>query len=537
LSAHGVNNDNMIANNHDKQGGPVQDKSKPGEDLTGRSEMAKNVLASWIGYTVFVVIGFVLPRAIDQEVGRTALGIWDFGWSVVSYFGLAELGIGTSLNHFTAKYRAEHNDVGISKAASSAMVIQVFAALIVVAFTLVAAWYVPSVFGARFGELTTEAQLVVLFLGLSIAVEMALQSFTGILTGMHRWDVHNGLNVGFHFGAAVAMIAALHFGGGLFEMSVAYFVFVCLRDLTRAIIVFRICPQLRLKFEFVERQQIRQCLSFGIRGTIEGLSMLLLFQSTQLLIAYAFGAAALATFARPLALARHVGTFVNKFSNILTPTVSAMLKGTDKSELGKMFIRYSAISTYFTLPPILFLIFFGNTVILVWMGPEYQNLELIVTLAAGHVFFIACSTEVSFLMGMNRHGPIAVASLIGAIVAVALMWLVVLQADATMLDLATILAGCLWVVYGLYVPWYGSRVVGVPLARYLMRSWVTPTLTLWPYVLFLYICSITFEDQSIQQLLLASLGSVIILGFIFWVHVIPENIRDRIRPKFVASPV
>ena len=66
-------------------------------DPSGQDRMAWNVMASWAGHAVFIVAGFIMPRFIDRTIGQEALGIWDFAWSVVSYFGLAEIGVGASV--------------------------------------------------------------------------------------------------------------------------------------------------------------------------------------------------------------------------------------------------------------------------------------------------------------------------------------------------------------------------------------------------------------------------------------------------------
>src|SRR5687768_777321 len=85
-------------------------KSDSSGDLTGRERMVWNLMSGWGGHLVFVVAGFVMPRMIDRQSGQLALGVWDLCWSVVTYFGLANLGIGASVNRYVARYRAT-NDV------------------------------------------------------------------------------------------------------------------------------------------------------------------------------------------------------------------------------------------------------------------------------------------------------------------------------------------------------------------------------------------------------------------------------------------
>jgi len=72
------------------------------EDLTGRHRLVSNVIFNWGGHFVFIIAGFIMPRMIDRRLGQEILGIWDFAWSLVSYFQIVGMGIGSSVNRFVA---------------------------------------------------------------------------------------------------------------------------------------------------------------------------------------------------------------------------------------------------------------------------------------------------------------------------------------------------------------------------------------------------------------------------------------------------
>src|SRR4030088_142418 len=98
--------------------------SADSDDLTGRDRFVWNVLASWAGHFVFIVAGFIMPRQIDRHVGQVGLGVWDFGWTAVNYFSLAQIGVGVSVNRYVARYRAARDNEGLSRLISSVMLIQ-----------------------------------------------------------------------------------------------------------------------------------------------------------------------------------------------------------------------------------------------------------------------------------------------------------------------------------------------------------------------------------------------------------------------------
>ena len=100
--------------NNLKPNGNIEQIFTMEEDLTGRSRLVPNVIFNWAAYFVFIVAGFIMPRMIDHRLGREILGIWDFAWSLVGSFKLVQLGIGSSVNRYIAKYRAAKDTDGIN---------------------------------------------------------------------------------------------------------------------------------------------------------------------------------------------------------------------------------------------------------------------------------------------------------------------------------------------------------------------------------------------------------------------------------------
>ena len=122
----------------------VLDKGSPKEDVTGQSRFGRNVAFAWGGYLVNIAAGFIMPRLISDRLGQSTLGIWDFCWSIVGYFGLVQLGIGSSVNRYVAKYRAQNDAQGLSKSVSTiGLSLKISAVLAGLVTLLTAIWIVP----------------------------------------------------------------------------------------------------------------------------------------------------------------------------------------------------------------------------------------------------------------------------------------------------------------------------------------------------------------------------------------------------------
>jgi O-antigen/teichoic acid export membrane protein len=201
------------------------------DDLSGRDRLAWNVLTIWGSYVVFLVAGFLMLRLIDRYIGQTALGVWDFGWSIVGYFSLAQVGVRSSINRSVARTRSTGDVEGLRQAVSSVAFVNLFLFSVVVVATGLAAWSVPAVSDERLGEFAQPAATMVALLGASIAVQMAFDPFRGVLTGCHRWDLHNAVSSGAYLLTTALMILALTRGGGRRSLALAYLVGTTLGEL------------------------------------------------------------------------------------------------------------------------------------------------------------------------------------------------------------------------------------------------------------------------------------------------------------------
>jgi len=382
------------------------------QDQSGRQQLGRNVVASWATHIVFIVFGFVMPRAIDESLGQVSLGIWDFGWSIVSYLSMAMIGIGSSVNRHVARYRASGETQALSATISSVVAIQIAIASTVLVAVVILANVIPSMMSEQLGNQAETAGVVILFLGASLVVQMAFDVFRGILTGCHRWTIHNSLNAGSYTVSAVGMLVVLLNGGGLEGMAIVYFTVSVLAELVRVRFARKVCPEIEYRRELVNKADILKMVRFGLKTILIYLPKVVIHQTVMLLVVANLGAAMLAVLARPLALVAHITTLINKFAYVLTPTAGALQGGGKDAELKEFALMTMRAGWIFAILPTVFLVVLGDRIIELWMGPGYANLEVIVILAAGSMLAISQSSLVTVLVGMNEHGRITKYSLI-----------------------------------------------------------------------------------------------------------------------------
>lgn len=503
------------------------------DDLTGLDRLVRNVFTSWAAYFIIMIAGFVMPRIIDRQIGQEALGIWDFCWTIVSYFGFAGIGVGSSVNRYVARYRAIGDLETMNRALSSVNYVQTIIALGMFVITGLISWSLPILFSKRLGSATGTAAYVLGFLGASLAVRMAFDTYRGVITGCHRWDLHNIINSASHVLTVVGMLIVLSLGGGLIGMSMFYFFGAVITEITRFWVAKRVCPELEIKFALASRTQAFEMITFGGKTFLTEISPMLLLQTISVLIATHMGPATLALFARPSALVRSTQAFFNKFAFVLSPTTGSLQGHGRDDELRDLFLQSTRFSVVIALPMIIILSVFGDEILRIWMGPRYEQGAILLILAIGYFLPISQQSAYTMMVGLNRHGRMGLVILGIALCGIGIAAGIATYSTWNLTWAASIVAVCLTLGHGIAFPIYACRRLGVGITHYLNNTLIGPFVCAFPFLGCLILAKKTLSYHPLYSLLLSVLGVASII-FLDWRYILLNGARRRIKESIAS---
>jgi O-antigen/teichoic acid export membrane protein len=497
-----------------------------GDDLSGRDRLVWNVLASWAGHFVFIVAGFIMPRQIDRHIGQVGLGVWDFGWTAVNYFFLAQIGVGVSVNRYVARYRAARDTEGLSRMISSVMLLQFIAACIVMALTAASAAWLPRLFQNDLGGEGNVATWIIVLLGTSVAVRMASQPFSGVVTGCHRWDLHNLLN-SVTYGVTVgAMLLALWQGGGLIGISVVYLIGTIATEIIRVGLAFSVCPELKVSPGRARWSEARGLIAFGAKLSTPDALGIFVAQLTNMLVLSQIGISTLAVFSRLGALIRHTDSIAAKYSLPLTPTASSLQGSGQDEAVRELVIGSTRFAAFLIWPILLGFAIVGDDVLQLWMGPRYDPTWVLTLMALGSMYPISQQPIFTILVGLNLHGRFAAARMTGAIIGLlaslaALRWF-----HYDLLGLAAVnLAVSNGIAFLVTVD--TCRRLSIPVRQYFVRSYGGPFACALPFAAGLVVIGLMFDKRPAMTLIVSALYGVCLLVPLYW-RVVPQEMRENV---------
>ncbi|WP_298941171.1 MATE family efflux transporter [uncultured Psychromonas sp.] len=506
------------------------------DDLTGQDRFAWNLIVSWASQLVLIFSGFIMPRLVDDKVGQAALGIWDFGWSFVSYLSLVGLGMGACFNRYVAKHRAAGEITLLNNVANSAVFVQLIFSVVTILCTVLFYTLLPIYFGESLAENTEIAQWVVLFLGLSVAVRMSSGSASGLLTGYHRWDIHNALHAGDSLLSITLMVAALYFTNlGVAGMAIGYLLSTIVFESLRFVFVYKICKEFNFNLRMANWNTCRQMLKFGIKSMLSNIPPIILLQTISIMLVSAIGPAALAVFARPMALTKQIKTFMTKFTLMLTPTTGSMQGAGDIKAVQALFINTTKLSFAFALPSLGFLFIYGDVILNYWMGPEYALWPLMMILACGQLLPMGQDTSIRILMGLNQHGRISIVAFIAIFVFFGIGLYFSGLGDWELTTAALLFVIPMNIVYGFIVPIYTCRELKLSWFGYVHNSFIKPLIYILPFLGLLSWSRHLYQSNEILTASLFLVAAGLITLIIYFVYLVPVKMQNKLLLRLKLS--
>jgi O-antigen/teichoic acid export membrane protein len=499
----------------------------PSTDLTGRERFGRNVAFAWGGYVVNVIAGFIIPRLISDRLGQTTLGIWDFCWSMVTYFGLVQLGMGGSVTRYVALYRAKGDTTGLNRSVSTIALFQKSVGWLAMVVGIVVAWWILPLFGARLGGQLQAARWVVFILGAEISMVIMLTVYGSVIVGCHRWDIHNSVSALTYGFIAAAMIAVLLLGGGLAALALSHCIFSVAGEVVRWRLTRRICPELIIAARFASWDDFKEQARYGAKNLIPRVADLFSNQALSILITMFLGPAKLAVFSRPRALIRTLQTLAAKFGFILVPTASSLHAREDRHGLQMTLKTAPACIAALVVPAIVTLAILGDYVIRLWMGGKYVYPGLVPVLAVGALAPLVQEPVWSILSGMNVHGRIALYKMGSSIASAILLTAGLGLMKWNLLGAAVCLTVPQVAVDGFVTPYYACRRLGVSLSQYYWVTFLKPFVCLIPYTLSLIAIPLLYS-YSVWSIALILSGGTIPSAYLYWRYLIPPRIQRQI---------
>jgi O-antigen/teichoic acid export membrane protein len=448
------------------------------------SRLAHNVISNWGAYFGALVVSFFLSPHLVSHLGNAGYGVWTLLLSLTGYLGLLDLGVRGAVTRYLAKFHAEADDRRASEVASSALAIFGTSGLVAISVSLALAFlavnnlHIPP-------QYLSAARLVVLLTGLSIALSLVGGVFGGILTGLQRFELINGVEISMNLLRALAIVTALRLGRGLVTLAVIQLSITLARCAINVALARRLYPELRIRLSAVDRATIKLIFSFSIFSSLLHMSSSLIYASDNVVIGAYLPVAAVTFYVIGGNLVEYARQLSGGLSQTMTPLASS-IEARGPAALQDLVLQGGRWASMIILPVTCTFLLRGGSFIGLWQGQQYAGISgrVLIVLSLTMIFSAPAFATCSILLGLSRHKPIVPAMLAEALCNLALSVFLVKRIGIIGVAWGTAIPSLASSL--IFWPWYIRRSLGIRPHAYLLSTWIRPAVALIPFLLGTY---------------------------------------------------
>ena len=361
--------------------------------------------------TISFIVTVLTVRLTFRYLGAERYGMWMTITSVVTMFGIADLGMSNGLINLVAETMGKGRIDQARRAISSTFWILsiVSGALLICGAVAYPFFNTANFFNVKSPQAISEAGPAFGMFALCFILQLPLGTVSGTQLGLQKGYINN---IWAAFGALLSllgMILAIHYQLGLpalvLSISGPPLVMVALNGLD---LFFRKHPELRPNLKQFSRSTASEALHTGLMYFILNLAITIGIQTDNIVIAKIMGAKAVAAYAVPARMFNLVTSFLVMLSGVMLPAYADAFSRQDGAWIKRTFIRVRLIGTVISVGAAAVLFLFGNRILAIWVGPNMQaSSSLLLCFAALSVLY-AYLQPINFLLNGIRRFKVPV---------------------------------------------------------------------------------------------------------------------------------
>jgi O-antigen/teichoic acid export membrane protein len=486
--------------------------------------VALNVSGRYVQLGLELLVGLVMLPFNARHLGASEYGLWMLAASIVAYFPILDLGLGSALERSVAHYRAQRNPEAINEVAST--LVFVFAATGLVAFLVVTgiAWNLGHLFDLNPSQART-GRILMMIIGLQVALGLPFTTFGGVVNGFQRTYLNAAVSGVVSLSVVAVNVTVLLTGGGLVRLVAAMTAVRLAGYVVYRLNAYRVFPLLRIRLSLFRRERLRELTGFGVWMLIQGASCKVNYASDPIVIAAFLTTGSVAIWTIAQRLADSVLQVTNQLNYVLFPIVVDADTSGRNDRLTEVLVQGTRLSLATTLPVAGSLALLAEPVVIGWTGTQFTASAILVKILAMVVLVrVGSWTANTVLQGAGGHRLVAISNLVTATINIGLSILLIRWFGLPGVAVATLLpvtARALFVV----IPVACAR-VGIPLTTFVATA-VWPAT--WPAIVVLSGLAMIRDSAgtSLMHALLLGAAAGLVYGMLFLGLAVGR--RDRTR--------
>ncbi|GBC63752.1 flippase [Desulfonema ishimotonii] len=471
-------------------------------------QILHNAIFNTLSWVFSIVINFAFLPYIVHKLGAEAYGVLVLILSIIGYFAIMDLNLGQAI----IKYVAEYNGKNKKKKVNEIIRVTIFLYLILGLAGSLIIFSLSHIIVDQFlkirPEMLPDAHFATSIGAAGFLFTMLLSALSAILKGLNRYDITSKITIIMNIINTISSVILLYAGFGLRELIMLNVSISLFSMIIYIIIGKRLLPGLKLTPAF-NLFAFKKVFNFAIFSSLSRISEVFKFQGERLLVGAALGVSGVTYYVVPSSLVRKVMTFTSHLGSVILPVVSNLQGKEDYDAVIALYLKSSKLIAVIATSTCLPLILFGNQLLGLWMGIEFQEKTGMVMLLLTLSFYMDAFTNVPAIVvnGLGRPKITGLFALANAIINLTLIYPLAKIMGINGIAIAFFVSNI--GIAPVFIFYANNKVLGFPLSALIKKAYLLPIVSAFlTAMLLLFFCR--YEIRNFFELLCIMITTTIL---------------------------
>lgn len=488
-----------------------------------------NSLYNIIGNALTIIIAFFLTPFMISHLGKEAYGIWSTIGQIFSYSYLLNIGFSASMTRYGSMAATQNNHQYMNNLVSTATAFYGFGATIIVIFTLCFSPFFPNLFHIS-PEHSREGFITMLTVGLVTAATMFMGPQSGLLSGLQRFDITNGVRTGTFLARSILILIFLYLGFGLIAIAIIELIKQLLTNILFYVTTRKLLPHLRISRLHFQLNIFKEMFYYGLNTFVYVMGSTLLYQSSAIIIGLLLNPEMVAIYSIPVILLNLITQIITSATEVINPAAASEFSKGNYDQLKTYYLHSLRYSCLLLTPITIFLLSRGDDFIELWIGHDFAlSAQLLPILLLAHIFHMTQRGTFQILAAANWHRFFGFITILTGITSIILSIILTYNLKLGLWGMAwgTFFPSVL--LNGLGVFAYSLRKLRIKFYTALSESYIPCTLFSIPIVIFLWFSKQAFTKTCWLNFILEGLITLLIWLIVAWLFILNAQEKTSIK--------
>lgn len=371
-----------------------------------------NAISNWVALGARIITMFFLTPFIISRLGRSGYGVWVLVSSFIGYYSFLELGIGSAVTRYIARFSGKNDKKKQNEVAATSMSMLCIAGMLVVIISFFAGEPLARFFEVE-PEYINKFKWAIWLMGASIALSFPANAIDSTIIAYEKYILLNVIKIFNTILRAALIVLFLKLGEGILGLAYATLIMSLLHLIISRFLCRQIVPQVSFSLRNTSFWTSGTLMTYGGVSTIIMIASIVQASIGNFVTGKYLGAKYVAIFGISMLMTKYFRQFIIQATSVLKPRFALLEGASENRKLKILFFKATLNTSLLAFGLGAMIIIMGGRFIIFWVGEDFADaIPVLWLLVAGYSFAAAQNPSVALLYAFNKHKYYAIAMVV-----------------------------------------------------------------------------------------------------------------------------